>query len=352
MPFAPVAAASPFVWPNLLAQDPRPLHIFSDVKDSLAAAAAIVNVDAPYTQRTRFVDDMPKSAVPKAFIDGTLMKGEIQSRVMDCVSLILGTEISAGDPLLSAGLDSLGALEVRSALASDFGAELPGTLVFDYPSVEAITVYLSDLLDSDDGARRKRGTELDHASMNDIVLESSHTSDRDKTSDAVIHVVCTSMDNPYMAGGWRFDASTDDSIKQVPCTYWTVDDPLLAANGGGGVPARFGSFMRDVDLYDAICLGTSTSEAKLMDAQQRHLLHAALSVLNNNNNVATSHDMRASTSVMVGISGNEYLNMGGKQVHTYSATGGALSVASGRLSFTFGLQGPCMSVDTACSSSL
>ena len=36
----------------------------------------------------------------------------------------------------------------------------------------------------------------------------------------------------------------------------------------------------------------------------------------------------------------------------YSATGGSQSIASGRLSFVLGLQGPCMLIDTSCSSGL
>ena len=36
----------------------------------------------------------------------------------------------------------------------------------------------------------------------------------------------------------------------------------------------------------------------------------------------------------------------------YSGTSGALSVASGRVSYTLGLTGPCLTLDTACSSSL
>lgn len=36
----------------------------------------------------------------------------------------------------------------------------------------------------------------------------------------------------------------------------------------------------------------------------------------------------------------------------FSASGGALSITSGRLSYALGLVGPCYSIDTACASTL
>ncbi len=59
--------------------------------------------------------------------------------------------------------------------------------------------------------------------------------------------------------------------------------------------------------------------------------------------------------VFVGISYNEYAQLSAAlapAVSTYTATGGSLSVAAGRISYMHGLRGPCVAIDTACSSGL
>lgn len=44
------------------------------------------------------------------------------------------------------GLDSLGAVELKNALEAGTGLQLPGTLVFDYPTISALVVHLTTLL--------------------------------------------------------------------------------------------------------------------------------------------------------------------------------------------------------------
>jgi NADPH:quinone reductase-like Zn-dependent oxidoreductase/3-oxoacyl-(acyl-carrier-protein) synthase len=144
---------------------------------------------------------------------------------------------------------------------------------------------------------------------------------------------------------------TADAVVAIPLERWDPDGHLSQQLMGadGSLPLRFGVFLPP-DMaagFDAAAFGVSSTEAALMDPQQRLLLCTAAEVLMG----------RASRSsgAFVGISSMDYQKLGSRYVNgvtAYSATGVSLSVAAGRLSYTFGLQGPALAVDTACSSSL
>jgi 3-oxoacyl-(acyl-carrier-protein) synthase/NAD(P)-dependent dehydrogenase (short-subunit alcohol dehydrogenase family)/acyl carrier protein len=133
----------------------------------------------------------------------------------------------------------------------------------------------------------------------------------------------------------------------VPLERWDVD--AFAAASPNPVEPRFGSFVPGAELFDAPAFATSRPEAIYMDPQQRLLLEHAGEVLARHGAPGAA----ARTAVMVGIGTVDYVGMSSQlPLGLYFATGGANSVAAGRLSYVFGLKGPCLSVDTACSSSL
>ncbi len=77
-------------------------------------------------------------------------KAAVLSQVQDAVRGILGADIGADEPLMAAGLDSLGAVELKNSLESRLGLQLPGTLVFDYPTAAAIAGYVETQLPTEE----------------------------------------------------------------------------------------------------------------------------------------------------------------------------------------------------------
>ncbi len=144
------------------------------------------------------------------------------------------------------------------------------------------------------------------------------------------------------------------TIGDVPGERWNVDawydaDPEAV----GRTYTRRGGFMAGVDMFDAGLFGISPREAAVMDPQHRLLLETAWQALEDAG-ISPQGCHGSPTGVFVGISYSDYgrrLERAGES-DPYLLPGMSLNAAAGRLSYTFGLKGPCIAVDTACSSSL
>ena len=149
-----VGVASPFVWSTWMSQLVDP-GFFSEYAESVPAARDPVCRGAP---RCKKCARAVKKRVSKSAVGVSKDNLEaLRSRVMETVSAVLGHAVAQDEPLMDAGLDSLGAVELRNSLAKSAGMELPGTLVFDYPSAGALAGFLetqmaslADVEDEDD----------------------------------------------------------------------------------------------------------------------------------------------------------------------------------------------------------
>lgn len=185
-------------------------------------------------------------------------------------------------------------------------------------------------------------------------LEAAERSRRE--SIAIIGMGCRFPGADSPQAFWQLLRNGVDAVSEIPASRWDRDayydpDPDVP----GKIATRWGGFVEPIDTFEPQLFGISPREAQTMDPQQRLLLEVAWEALEHAGQ-GPRQLSGSSTGVFIGICNSDYtMTLFGddpEQFDAYHSTGNAHSIASGRLSYVLGLQGPSISVDTACSSSL
>ncbi|MFJ2197775.1 SDR family NAD(P)-dependent oxidoreductase [Streptomyces violaceusniger] len=249
--------------------------------------------------------------------------------------------LDAESSFFDLGLDSLAAVNLHRGLVAATGLTLEVSLAYDHPTPSELVDHLHRQIfpvDTDDTAPARAVVGSDDPIA--IVGMSCRFPGGVNSPEDLWKVVVEGVDaiTPFPTDrGWDLEALYSPDPDRPGTSYATE-----------------GGFIRDVPEFDAEFFGISPREALAMDPQQRLLLETSWEVFERAGIDVTTL-RRSRTAVFAGVERHDYgphLQSTKSGLEGYALTGTAGSVASGRISYTFGFEGPALTVDTACSSSL
>ena len=268
--------------------------------------------------------------------------------VLAVVQEASGSAIDADAPLMDAGLDSLAMVEVRRRLQNMMigsSEALPTTLLFDEPTVREVVRYLESL-----------------APQRAPIVTPCTAKVPSKAQRETVAICGISSQLPggasTLSTNYAVAASSSETVGCAPASRYVVSKELERRLGGLDPLVRqrlkWLSALHGLELFDTHAFGLGHAEAVTMDPVQKLLLERcdeAFCMADLSKTILQKSD----TAVFVGHDKEGWMKVVAKMpsfLSAYACTSYSSSVASGRISFTYGLLGASVTISTACSSAL
>jgi acyl transferase domain-containing protein len=264
----------------------------------------------------------------------------VRNAVAEVLGLPAATAVDPDRTFVDLGFTSLAAVELSERLETATGLSLHPTLGFDHPTPAAAAAHLE---------RELAGTERTDRPV---------PAQQSEVEIAIVGISCRypgGVESPDDL--WKLLDAETDAVSGFPeDRNWELDSLYDPEPGQPGTTyAREGGFVAEATGFDPAFFGISPREALAMDPQHRLLLEASWEALESAGLDPTSLS-GSDTGVFAGVATHDYLAAYAERLpaslEPFFGLGNAGSVASGRVAYTLGLEGPAITLDTACSSSL
>jgi len=141
--------------------------------------------------------------------------------VLSVVESVIGSTIGPEDPLMASGLDSLGAVQLRNAIAERFGVELPATAALDFPTSFALATHIT----SQSGAGNNLVAKAD-AVLTELWLDGDSESFVNSRLTEVVGVSCIhpgEASTNGVSGFWTAAVEAHDLTTTIPYARWDTE---------------------------------------------------------------------------------------------------------------------------------
>lgn len=250
----PQIAVNAFSWDTYLApwtgpeQARGPVPTMYAEFEASAPPALVAPIGAAAGGRRKRGVDANKGGAGTAAPDAAALRAQVAATVAAAAAEVVGPGVGEDEPLMAAGLDSLGSVEFANMLSQRLGMSMPGTLIFDYPSLRAVGDYLSTALLKKQGAGGDGAAPMPEVDEDGDVPSDSdgEASDgeapsrglraRPAASPAARPIALVAMVSQGLQGdilhaspGTQAIVALQDAVHKVPLSRWDLDRAELAS---------------------------------------------------------------------------------------------------------------------------
>ncbi|WP_139488190.1 non-ribosomal peptide synthetase [Brevibacillus dissolubilis] len=376
-PVEPAQGTAPAKTPEAIS-DAKPVK--PDVTVSEAKTAPVASpapTSPPQSQAPKKPAQPAKKQIGAENMNDRLLhyiESDLQQMIAEAAN-VTTNQISLDTNLEEFGIDSISLTNVMVKMRKKFQFDISPTLFYDYPTITRFAGYL--MSNYYETMRQEYAVQLQSEAPQTQAVTQAYAEaavtveerevltaayDTEQASDTrttePIAIIGLGARLPQSANLQEFFGGLingQNFVTEIPANRWNIDafygDPKKEQSR---TDAKYGSFLADVDKFDAGFFGITKREAELMDPQQRLLLETVHQALEGSGYKPSTFS-GTKTGVYVGVSGSDYVDVmraEGLEIEAHQINMVGRNIIANRVSQVLNLQGPSVAIDTDNSSSL